>query len=242
MYSRNELKERARYALREQGNYWMLVIGGILIRLIDSIHYSGSRVLDDSGFMLQSPSLFRVVLPDIQTRTLTFGIAVSSFLLYAVIALVLRLPFQIGSCRFHLNGSDRPQPDDLLFAYRNDLMGSSLTLIGTRLICFLYLFLLIVPGIIKFYQYSMVPWILAETPYMSGAEARKHSKNMMEGNKLELFCLELSFIGWYILSALTDGLAGLFYVGPYYHLTYAEFYKAVSEAYTRQPYGAGRRM
>ena len=52
----------------------------------------------------------------------------------------------------------------------------------------------IIPGIIKAYEYSMIPYLLAENPNMSKQEAFAISKELMDGNKFNAFVLDLSFI------------------------------------------------
>ena len=66
------------------------------------------------------------------------------------------------------------------------------------------------PGIIKSYEYRMIPYILAENPSINWREAFRLSKAMMDGQKWNTFVLDLSFIGWDLLSAVTGGLLGLF--------------------------------
>ena len=63
----------------------------------------------------------------------------------------------------------------------------------------LWLFLFIVPGVIKAYEYSMIPYLLAENPNLSASEAFSLSKQMTTGQKADLFVLDLSFLGWIIL-------------------------------------------
>ncbi len=94
---------------------------------------------------------------------------------------------------------------------------------------FLWSLLFIIPGIIKKYSYRMVPYILADQPEMGGNDAITLSRRMMDGNKWRAFVLDLSFIGWGILSALTLGILGLFYVRPYRCCTNAELYQALRE-------------
>lgn len=89
--------------------------------------------------------------------------------------------------------------------------------------------LTIVGGIIKHYAYSLVPFILAENPAMSGREAMELSQEMMKGHKWERFCLDLSFIGWDLLSIPTCGLLTIFYVAPYKSTTRAEYYVYLRE-------------
>ena len=59
--------------------------------------------------------------------------------------------------------------------------------------------MLVVPGIIKHYEYRMIPYILAENPTMPREEAFQISRRMMMGQKMDVFVLDLSFIGWFIL-------------------------------------------
>ena len=84
--------------------------------------------------------------------------------------------------------------------------------------------LTIVGGIIKYYSYKMVPYILAEQPELSANEAITLSRKMMNGHKLEFFKLGLSFLGWSILGALSFGILNIFFVDPYVEATTAEFY------------------
>lgn len=95
------------------------------------------------------------------------------------------------------------------------------------LFIFLWGLLFIIPGIVKSYEYRMVPYILSENPGMSKDEALKASSKMMYGQKWRTFVLDLSFIGWNLLSALTLGVLGIFYVNPYIHSTHAALYETL---------------
>lgn len=88
---------------------------------------------------------------------------------------------------------------------------------------FLWSLLLIIPGIIKFYSYRMVPYILADNPNIGSKRAIDLSRIMMDGNKFSMFVLDLSFIGWYFLGVLLFGV-GIFLVNPYVNATEAELY------------------
>jgi len=89
---------------------------------------------------------------------------------------------------------------------------------------FLCSLLLIVPAVIAAISYSMTPFILADCPDVKATKAIKLSVRMTYGHKGELFVLVLSFIGWYLLSALTLNILFIVYVGPYTTATYAGFY------------------
>lgn len=94
---------------------------------------------------------------------------------------------------------------------------------------FLWTCLLIIPGIIKRYSYSMAFYVLADNPELTAREALAKSKEIMNGHKMELFVLQLSFIGWYLLVGITLGIASI-YVTPYISATTANFYNSIKEA------------
>ena len=90
-------------------------------------------------------------------------------------------------------------------------------------------FLTIIGGFIKMYEYAMIPYILGDNPKMKWKEAFKLSKQMMKGNKWKLFVLDLSFLGWEILSLFTFGLLNIFYVNPYKVATNVELYEVLKK-------------
>lgn len=95
------------------------------------------------------------------------------------------------------------------------------------LFVFLWLLLLIIPGIIATYAYSQTFYIIAEEPGIGPLQAIRKSKEMMRGNKWKLFCLNLRFIGWALLCILTFGI-GSFWLAPYIIISHAKFYDDVA--------------
>ena len=90
-------------------------------------------------------------------------------------------------------------------------------------------YLTIIGGIIKTYEYRMIPYLLAENPDMNKKEVFARSKQMMKGKKWKTFILDLSFILWEILSTITFGLLDILYVNPYKIATSVELYKTLKE-------------
>ena len=88
---------------------------------------------------------------------------------------------------------------------------------------FLWSLLLIVPGILAAFSYSMTPYILSENKDMTAREAIAESKRMMKGHRWRFFCLLISFIGWEILAGFTFGIGNL-WVRPYVETACAAFY------------------
>lgn len=85
----------------------------------------------------------------------------------------------------------------------------------------------IIGGIIKHYQYLMLPYVLAENPNINKKEAFRLSKEMMKGLKWKTFKLDLSFIGWEILNVLTLGILEIVFLDGYKQCTYAELYMQI---------------
>ena len=82
----------------------------------------------------------------------------------------------------------------------------------------------IIGGFIKHYEYSMVPYLLAENPTIKVKEAFMMSKTMTNNHKWEMFMLDISFIPWYILGPLTLGMSNIFYFRPYKEMVKASLY------------------
>ncbi len=90
-------------------------------------------------------------------------------------------------------------------------------------------YLTIIGGIIKKYEYKMIPYILAQNPKVSKKEAFALSKQMMNHNKWKTFLLEFSFILWNILSIFTLGMLKILYVNLYNIATMTELYSVLKE-------------
>lgn len=97
----------------------------------------------------------------------------------------------------------------------------------------LWSMLFVIPGIIKAYEYRMIPYILAENPDISMEEAFALSKKMMDNEKLNTFALDLSFLGWFLLGSVSLGICLIFYVTPYYNLTNTELYIVLKQKINR---------
>ena len=119
---------------------------------------------------------------------------------------------------------------DMFEGYNKELFSRVLT---TTLLYYVYVFLwsllLLIPGCIKAYSYAMTPYILKDNPEMKNNAAIEESMRMMDGHKLELFMLDLSFIGWALLSLLTCGI-GFLWLAPYMNMARVNFYEDLKKA------------
>lgn len=120
--------------------------------------------------------------------------------------------------------------------WKKDTIVDTVVLLGIRfLFHFLWSFLLFIPGYIKSLAYSQATFIYAEDVkagrlITSLTDYITRSRQLMNGHKMQLFTLQLSFIGWWILVLITSGLAGIFVI-PYYTATMAEFYLELQHEY-----------
>ena len=117
--------------------------------------------------------------------------------------------------------------------FRKATVSSFVAGILVPLFCCLWGLLLVVPGIVKFYAYSMTFEILYDAPDMSAKEAMAESRRLMEGHKLDLFLLDLSFIGWILLSIVSFGALTV-YVVPYMQAAHEAFYESIKNIETEE--------
>ena len=246
MWTRAELKERAKAAFKR--NYWVCVAAAFILSLLiggnttSSGGGSSSTDTDDilSDDYIYSEDVDEVVnifddLDDDEAGALAIlGIAGVVVLVIVLIILVVAAVFsifvgsviEVGGCRFFtVNTTQDASLKELFHGFGGgNYMRNVSTQFFRTLYTFLWTLLFIIPGIVKAYEYQMIPYILADNPNISRQEAFALSKRMMDGHKWDAFVLDLSFIGWELVSAVTCGVAGLFWVDPYIRATYAELY------------------
>ncbi len=153
--------------------------------------------------------------------------------IFNILISVLLIPFSVAFYWFFLSisRSETPQLSDLFTIYAD--WKTSLKLIGTSIVVsifvILWTLLLIIPGIIKSLSYSQTFYVLKDHPEYSMTEAITESRKIMQGYKWKYFLLNLSFIGWGILSLFTLGI-GLLWLIPYMTTSLGSFYNQRIEA------------
>ena len=104
--------------------------------------------------------------------------------------------------------------------------------IVTGILIGLWSILLVVPGIIAAYKYRMAKYLLIDHPEYSVIQCIKESKRMMAGRKWDLFLLDLSFLGWAMLSIFpVIGWVVQIWTTPYFATTYALYYEQLAGHY-----------
>ena len=144
-----------------------------------------------------------------------------------IIGLLLMGPLSVGVSYILLDLVENPMGKDnydLLFeGFKKSFVNSFIAILLMNLFIFLWSLLLIIPGIIKAFSYSMTRFIIAENPEIDPLTAISRSQELMRGHKMDLLMLYLSYIGWYLLGLITFGIA-IIYITPYVEVAVTNFY------------------
>ena len=222
MLKSKELRKKAWDSLK--GKYWMAFLVVIVWGLLSSIGTSMTT------FSQELMNIVNSVDPAEMDSTAQIGaLVISGAALIVNIIGLLFIVFighaaEVGLCNYFIKNTDsKPSFSDVFsgFKVRYGRNIGALLLIAIKTILWTCLF--IIPGIIKYFEYSIIPYILADDPEISSKDAFKKANQMMKGNKWRLFKLDFSFIGWYLLCVLTLGI-GTFFLIPYTCAATAEFY------------------
>ena len=203
----------------------------------DSILYDGNDFYDDTYDGNVEDDIDDLnSMADNTAGMMAIGIFLMVFIMMFVVlmAVVILLdvfifnPLEVGCKKYYLRNLNEPaQVGNIGYAFDNNYKNITKTMFFRDLFTVLWTLLFIIPGIVKSYEYQMIPYLLADNPQMTKEQAFEESKRMMQGQKWKAFVLDLSFIGWNILSALTLGILGIFYVQPYMDATHAALYEAL---------------
>ena len=246
MWTRESIKTYAKDFLRK--HYWKAFIVCLIFTIITGSHISGNverryefnnstsiveRIVDGSvvsvetgydglNFFLEKIGLLPIAL-------IGLGIFMTIIVIWIVILLFINPILSVEKNRFFLNGFEECVDIKYLFSTFNksEFWGIFKCMFITGLYNFLWYFLLIIPGIVKSYEYRFVPYILTKEPNLSTKEAIQRSREMTEDHKLNMFVLDLSFLGWYLLGLLFFGIGGIF-VKPYQEASFAKLYNVLS--------------
>lgn len=190
---------------------------GVISGLYHSTKKTGTFA---GGFLLVFDKLF------LKGEVSTTIIIVCGSIVALLFSIFIQNNMRIGSARFFLENRfyDKITVSNMLFVFRSKKVRHCAWIMMVRVIFNLLWFLTIVGGVIKFYSYRMIPYLLAENPEMTRKEAFQLSMSMMKGNKFRTFLLDVTFVPWWILSVITFGLVQYLYLEPYMRSAYAELY------------------
>ena len=116
--------------------------------------------------------------------------------------------------------------EEVFRGFQDDFGGTLVLGLLSSLFVTLWSMLFVIPGIIKAYAYSQAFFIKADHIDYDWRTCLDESIRMMEGRKMDLFFLDLSFIGWYILGAICFGIGSLWVI-PYHTAARTQFYNSL---------------
>lgn len=203
-----------------EGNYWQSVLVAFVAALLGGVLTGGTI------FNVKVDAEVLENLPRVVVRYLAIMGGTSSILTF--VRFIIGGTVQLGYTDFLLKQHNHASFDiQDLFAQFDRFKDGFLQSLLRGLYTALWSLLFIIPGIVKSYSYAMTPFIMAENPNMTASEAIDASKQLMDGHKGELFTLDLTFIGWDLLAALTLNI-GYIFLNPYKNAAYAAFYKDIT--------------
>lgn len=240
-----ELRADARKALK--GHWFIAFIASLIASMVGGLSSTGGSVSVEFRFGdSQLPPLDQMigpVDPDVLEQILKMYSFMLSWMtvmailmsIYSIIYLIIGSAVSVGYSKFNISLIDGNKPRlAQLFECFNKWTTAVASRILTSIFITLWSLLFVIPGIIASFSYAMTPFVLAENPGMTATAAITESKILMQGNKWRLFCLELSFIGWYILGVLTFGIAYIWVI-PYHQAAMAAFYRDIKPASVHEP-------
>ncbi len=232
-----DFRRIARNALK--GKWGIAVVAGLIASLLGAIGSGGPELnaeLNDGNFNASLQILGQDMISTnggAEFWTVFAGIAtyIAIFAVVMGIALfILGSIVEVGYMKFNLDLVDRQKEAEIgtMFGYFQFWKTTACARLLRGVYVLLWSLLFIIPGIIASYSYAMTTYILAENPELTASEAIERSKQMMSGNRWRLFCVQISFIGWDILSALLTFGIGSLWIMPYKQAATAAFYREIS--------------
>ena len=221
MWNRQQVKEQAKQIMKR--NYWKMFVVTLIASTLTSEKttiiervqdFASNNISYDTSPIFYSYNFQYIFYSFISVASI-LGIFYTIFIGNVIV---------VGKNRYFIkNHVENPELGEIFSGFKGNYLNVVKIMFLMDLKTLLWLFLFIVPGIIKAYEYSMIPYLLAENPNLSADEAFSLSKQMTTGQKADLFVLDLSFIGWIILGLICCGI-GILFVLPYPQATRAEVY------------------
>lgn len=155
---------------------------------------------------------FERVLVDAGNPALSWLLSIVGFMLAAIITYATMNMF------IQVSHNQVPVMEDtVVVGFKQQPIRSFVHSFIVSLFAFLWTLLLVIPGIMAAYAYSMGFYIMNNDPDINAYDALRKSKETMSGYRMKLFLLDLSDIGWYFLGIFTLGILWLWVIPK--HLT-----------------------
>lgn len=222
MYAR-DYRERARTAL--SGNWLLSALTVFIAGLLGGALYSGDGSLNIDQDTMDALQSFNIPYEWQRILTITLMVLVPIAVISILVTFLIGGTVRLGHAQYLLDQQDGKELKiGTLFSQFNQYGNGFCLALLTAVFTFLWSLLFFFPGIIAAYRYAMAPFIQAEHPEYTASESLEASKQMMDGHKWELFCLDFSFIGWSLLCIFTLGIGNIF-LGAYQSAAHAAFYR-----------------
>ena len=234
MWDRSVFKQRAKEIMNQ--HYLMVFLACFIATFLGAINASDNglklKFSTNSGLCLNLSvgplsHSYRITMIHSAAGIIAFFTVLATIVIGILLSSFVFNIFRVGFCRYLVLTQQNRRPPDLGELFWGFSCGHYLNLVKVMFFQNLYIFLwsliLVIPGIVKAYEYTCVPYILAEFPDLDHKEALALSSAMTDGHKADIFILGLSFIGWELLGILLLGI-GSFFVAPYVQLTNGEMY------------------
>lgn len=224
MWNRQQVKEQAKQIMKR--NYWKMFVVTLITGILCAEYVDLIQAVED--FIPDN------VLPSMLSSILT--ILSGGFFVGLLSSIFIGNVISVGEQYYFIkNHNGNPGLSEIFQGFKGNYLNVVKIMLIMELKIMLWLLLLVVPGIIKAYEYSMIPCLLAENPNITTDEAFSLSKQMTTGQKMDLFVLDLSFLGWYCLGFLCFGIGALF-VKPYDVAAFTEVYLILKESVKKDEY------
>ncbi len=216
-FVRSALKDKAKGMIHQ--NYWGMVGAGLIMAFA-------------VGALQRNVSTYTVSSEDVSEKLKALEFIAELLVLAASVAVTLLVmhPMEYGGAKYFTRNIDGQAQGTLFDGFKSENFAHAISVYFYRnVMIFLYSLLLVIPGLIKAYEYYFVSFLAVDFPGKSGKELCEMSSKMTNGYKMELFKLDLSFILWELANTLTNGIVGVFYLYPYRYQTKALAYRMFLE-------------
>lgn len=230
MINRVELKDRAKKAFK--ANYWMSVLIAFLLSFVtastvrNTVRSDGNSIGDFLRHLLDTYGVNVMAI----VASLIGAVSLIGVVISLLCKVFITNPYEVGLKYFFVkNEYGKPTFSDAFSTFTDNYVNVCKVIFMKNLMVGLWSLLLVIPGIIKALEYSQVEYIVADDHSVDWRHALEKSSRITKGKKLDILILELSFIGWELLSFIP--FLQILWVAPYKNQTMAELYLSIKYDY-----------
>ncbi|MDR3178677.1 MAG: DUF975 family protein [Oscillospiraceae bacterium] len=229
MFNVKQLKSKAKDQLRNSGSFDTIIVCGVIIFIF--VVFSEGKLLLGSIKISKTYSFEGVVKKFSIFAEKNKFIMLAMF--FASVFILPALEMALTKICFLLcKGQKKLKIKDFVYAFK-ELWVKSVSLHILRCLFLILWSILIIPGIIKFFSYSLAPYVLCDEPNLTAMEALSKSKNLTKGRKLIILKIYFSFFWWYFLNFFTYSVFAI-WTAPYFNSVFVNFYESIKKNNEKQ--------